>query len=212
MSSKITQKVFAKYRKPMITSPNLLEGQVKSYKWLFEKGIGEVFKEFSPINDYSNKKFQMEFTSFSIGESEHDEYYAKENKLTYEVSLKVNIKLFNKTLGVTKEQEFFFTDIPLMTTHGTFIINGVERVVVPQLARSFGVFFTEEENKGKKYFGAKLIPARGIWIELESDPDGVMYARVDKKRKFPVTSLLRAMGLKTDEKILKTFEGNDAVI
>ena len=212
MAPKIKQKYFSKYRKPGIKFPNLLSGQVESYKKLFTEGLTDVFKEFSPINDYSNKKFQMEFTSFSVGEPEHDEYYTKANKLTYDVPLKVNIKLFNKTLGVTKEQELFLSDIPLMTTHGTFIVNGVERVVVPQLARSFGVFFTEEENKGKKLFGAKVIPARGIWIEFESDIDGALYVRIDKKRKFPVTSLLRALGLDTDEKILKTFEGNDAVI
>jgi len=102
-----------------------------------------------------------------------------------------------------KEQEIFMSELPLMTPHGTFIINGVERVIVPQLARSFGVFFTESENKGQRYFGAKIIPARGVWIEIESESDSGIYIRIDKKRKFPATALLRAMGYETDEMILK---------
>ena len=205
----IVQKYFYKYRKPLIDFPNLLEGQIKSYKWMLEEGIKDVLKEFSPINDYSKRKFQLEFNDFSLGEPKYDEYYAKTNKLTYETNLKVKVRLLNKTLGFTKEQELFLSDIPLMTTHGTFVINGVERVVVPQLARSFGVFFTEQEIKGKKYFGAKVIPARGIWVEIESDTDGAIYVRIDKKRKFPVTSLLRVLGLKTNESILKAFSADD---
>ncbi|MEK7104642.1 MAG: DNA-directed RNA polymerase subunit beta, partial [Patescibacteria group bacterium] len=108
-------------------------------------------------------------------------------------------------LGTEKEQEIFMSEFPLMTAHGTFIINGVERVIVPQLARSFGVFFTESESKGKRYFGAKIIPARGVWIEIESESDGAIYIRIDKKRKFPATALLRAMGYGTNEAMLKAF-------
>lgn len=186
----------------------MIETQVKSFKWLVEKGIGEVFKEFSPINDYSGKKFQLEFTSFSLGEAKCDENTAKVNKLSYEGLLKARVKLTNKILGTVKEQEIFMSEMPLMTDHGTFIINGVERVIVPQLARSFGVFFTESENKGKRFFGAKVIPARGVWIEIESEADGAIYVRIDKKRKFAVSSLLRVMGFHTDEAILKAFSKN----
>jgi len=186
----------------------LIETQVKSFKWLVEKGIGEVFKEFSPINDYSGKKFQLEFTSFSLGEAKCDEHTAKINKLSYEGLLKARVKLTNKILGTVKEQEIFMSEMPLMTDHGTFIINGVERVIVPQLARSFGVFFTESESKGKRFFGAKVIPARGVWIEIESEADGAIYVRIDKKRKFAVSSLLRVMGFHTDEAILKAFSKN----
>ena len=204
------QKFFGRYKKPLIEFPNLIEAQVKSYKWLVEEGIKEVFKEFSPIMDYSGKKFQMEFTSFSLGESKSDENETKINKISYQGSLKARVKLTNKILGTVKEQEIFMSDLPLMTPHGTFIINGVERVIVPQLARSFGFFFTESENKGKRYFGAKIIPARGVWIEIESESDGATYVRIDKKRKFPVTALLRVMGYHTDEMILKEFAGNEA--
>ncbi len=186
----------------------MIETQVKSFTWLVEQGIGEVFKEFSPINDYSGKKFQLDFTSFSLGEPKCDEHTAKINKLSYEGLLKARVKLTNKILGTVKEQEIFMSELPLMTDHGTFIINGVERVIVPQLARSFGVFFTESESKGKRFFGAKMIPARGVWIEIESEADGAIYVRIDKKRKFPVSSLLRVMGFHTDEAILKAFSKN----
>jgi DNA-directed RNA polymerase subunit beta len=203
------KKYFSKYKKPLVEFPNLIEAQVKSFKWLIETGIGEVFKEFSPIIDYSGKKFQLEFTSFSLGESKTDENDSKINKLSYQGLLKARVKLTNKILGTVKEQEIFMSELPLMTPHGTFIINGVERVIVPQLARSFGVFFTESETKGTRYFGAKIIPARGVWIEIESEADGGIYIRIDKKRKFPATALLRAMGYETNEMILKAFSKDE---
>ncbi len=199
------KKYFSKFKKPTIAFPNLIETQIESYDWLIKNGLKEVFKEFSPINDYSEKKFQLEFSSFTLGEPKHDEQYAKINKLTYEAPLKARVKLHNKMLGSSKEQEIFMTDIPLMTGHGTFVINGVERVIVPQLARSFGVFFIDQELKGKRFFGAKIIPARGVWIEIESESDGLLYVRIDKKRKFPITSFLRVLGLATDDQILKAF-------
>jgi DNA-directed RNA polymerase subunit beta len=203
------KKYFGRYKKPLIEFPNLIESQIKSFKWLIETGVGEVFKEFSPISDYSGKKFQLEFTSFSLSESKTDETESKVNKLSYQGHLKARVKLTNKILGTVKEQEIFMSEIPLMTAHGTFIINGVERVIVPQLARSFGVFFTESESKGKRYFGAKIIPARGVWIEIEAEADGAIYVRIDKKRKFPVTALLRVMGFNDSETILKEFGQNE---
>ena len=209
--TKRPKKYFSRYKKPLVEFPNLIEAQVKSFKWLVETGIGEIFKEFSPIIDYSGKKFQLEFTSFSLSESKTDENNSKINKLSYQGLLKARVKLTNKILGTVKEQEIFMSELPLMTEHGTFIINGVERVIVPQLARSFGVFFTESETKGHRYFGAKVIPARGVWIEIESEADGGIYVRIDKKRKFPATALLRAMGLETNEMILKAFSKNPVV-
>lgn len=203
------KKFFGEYKKPLIEFPNLIEAQIKSYQWLISDGIKEIFKEFSPILDYSGKKFQLEFTSFSLGEAKADENDAKINKNSYQGQLKARVKLTNKILGTVKEQEIFMSDLPLMTTHGTFVINGVERVIVPQLARSFGFFFTESEIKGKRCFGAKIIPARGVWIEIESEADGAIYVRIDKKRKFPVASLLKVMGYESDESILKELkEGN----
>ncbi len=204
-SSTREKKYFSRYKKPLVEFPNLIENQLTSFNWMVEKGIAEVFKEFSPINDYSEKKFELSFTSFAVGEPKFTEEYTKVNKLTYDGQLKVNVRLLNKSIGTAKEQEVFLADLPLMTSHGTFIINGVERVIVPQLARSFGVFFTDQEIKGKKYFGAKLIPARGVWIEIESDVDGAIYVRIDKKRKFSVASLLRVLGFATNEALEKAF-------
>ncbi len=203
------QKTFGKYREPLTKLPNLVENQILSYKDLTEKGIVEIFREFSPLRDYSEKKFDLEFISFELSAPKVDEVYAKENKLTYDAPLRARVKLTNKILNTVKEQEIFMADFPLMTVHGTFIINGVERVVVPQLARSFGVFFDSEESKGKRYFGAKIIPSRGVWIELGTEADGGVYVRIDKKRKFSVIALLRVLGLATDEQIKNAFKNHE---
>ena len=199
------QKTFAKYRKPLTKLPNLVENQILSYKDLTERGIVEIFREFSPLRDYSEKKFDLEFISFELSPAKYYEVHAKENKLTYEAPLRARVKLTNKILNTTKEQEIFMADFPLMTILGTFIINGVERVVVPQLARSFGVFFDSEETKGKRYFGAKIIPSRGVWIELGTEPDSGVYVRVDKKRKFSAIALLRVFGFSSDDQIKAAF-------
>lgn len=201
------KKYFSKYKKPLVEFPHLIENQISSYEWLVQEGLKEVFKEFSPITDYSAKKFELEIVSFVVGEPKFDEIYAKENKLTYEAPVKVRLRLINKTIGETKEQEIFFADLPMMTAHGTFIINGVERVIVPQLARSAGVFFVDQDVKGRRMFGAKVIPARGVWIEIESEQDGTLSVRIDKKRKFPITTLLRVLGLSTDDAIRNAFKG-----
>jgi DNA-directed RNA polymerase subunit beta len=201
------KKYFGRFRKPLTEMPNLVVSQIESFKWLIEEGLKEVFAEFSSIKDFSEKKFQLDFTSFELAESKTDEYAAKEKKQSYEAPLKVKVKLKNLIMGTEKEQEIFMADLPLMTDHGTFIISGIERVIVPQLARSTGVSFTEQELKGKKTFGAKIIPGRGAWIEIETDADGTIYVRIDRKRKFPITTLLRAFGLATNEKILGLFAG-----
>ncbi|MEI6400030.1 MAG: DNA-directed RNA polymerase subunit beta [bacterium] len=201
------KKYFSKYKKPLVEFPNLIENQLASYKWLVEQGLKEVFNEFTPIKDYSEKKFELEIVSFTIGEPKFDEEHARINKLTYEVPIKVRFRLLNKITGSTKEQEIFLSDLPMMTTRGTFVINGVERVIVPQLARSAGVFFIDQDLKGKRVFGAKVIPARGVWMEIETEQDGTLAVRIDKKRKFPITSLLRVMGYHTDEAIMKAFAG-----
>jgi DNA-directed RNA polymerase subunit beta len=206
--TKREQKYFGRFKAPLTSMPNLVEAQLDSFKLLIETGLEEVFKEFSSIKDYSEKKFELDFTGFKLGQAQHDEFYAKDNKLSYEAPLKVTVKLKNKTLGTTKEQEIFMADFPIMTPHGTFIIAGIERVIVPQLARSFGVFFTAGEIKGKTYFGGKIIPSRGAWIEIESEADGSLYVRIDRKRKFPVTSLLRILGAHTDAEIQALFKGN----
>jgi DNA-directed RNA polymerase subunit beta len=213
MSKQVTQttgslpkKYFAKYRAPQVELPDLIEPQRESFRWFVEEGIKEVLKEFSPIMDYSEKKFELYFKKYELGSPKTTPEYAKENKLTYEAPLRATVLLKNKTFGGEKDQEIFMTDIPMMTKHGTFIINGVERVIVPQLARSYGVFFTANESKGKTHFGAKIIPARGAWVEIDSESDGAIYVKIDRKRKFPVSSLLRVLGAKFDKDIVSLFE------
>ncbi len=208
----LKKKYFSKYKKPLINTPNLVDHQIKSYKLFLKDGIADVFKEFSPIKDYADKKFELYFSGFEIGESKYNEFQAKEKKISYDGQLKAKVILKNKTFGTENEQEIFLTDIPLMTDHGTFIINGIERVVIPQLARSYGIFFTLNDAKGKNQFGAKVIPARGSWIEIESETDGAIYVKIDKKRKFAISSLLRIFGAKTDKDITALFDGNDEAL
>ena len=206
MSKKLPQKRFMRHREARVPMPDLIAPQVASFRTFVNDGLKALFKEFSPINDYSKKKFELEFVSFELGEPKVDEYGAKNHKQTFDAPLKANIRLINKGLGTKKEQSIFLADMPIMTDHGTFIINGVERVVVPQLARSFGVFFTTAEVRNKTCFGAKIIPARGAWIEIESEADGAIFVKIDRKRKFPITTLLRILGASFDRDMLTLFE------
>ncbi|MBI1975692.1 MAG: DNA-directed RNA polymerase subunit beta [Candidatus Vogelbacteria bacterium] len=203
------QKHFSKYKAPLAEFPNLIEMQQKSYAWLLKEGVQETFKEFSPIDDYTGKKFTLEFVNLELKEPKFNEHYAKANKLSLDGQLKATIRLTNKILGESKEQEIFLADFPMMTPHGTFVVNGNERIVVPQLARSFGVFFTTNEVKGKLLFGAKIIPVRGVWVEFETEADGAIYVRIDRRRKFSVASLLRVLADiegKGDSEIFDAFD------
>ena len=206
MQKKIVQKTFGAYRAPRVAFPDLVGHQRSSFDWLLKDGLKELFKEFSPITDYSGKKFELEFESFEIGEPKYDEDFARENMRTYEAPVRVSVKLTNKTFGSEKSQEIFLTDVPIMTPHGSFIVSGVERAIVPQLARSFGAFFVSELIRGKAYFGAKIIPLRGVWIEFDSEADGAVFVKIDRKRKFPITELLAVFGGGVGDAVLKHFE------
>jgi DNA-directed RNA polymerase subunit beta len=203
------KKYFSRFKEALTPMPNLIQAQLDSFKWFIEEGISQALKEFSPIEDYAKKKFELSFGSFEVSLPKYTEEYAKVNKLSYEGQLKATVKLKNKSLDSTKEQEIFLSEVPLMTSHGTFIINGIERIISPQLARSFGIFFTLNELRGKNLFGAKIIPARGVWIEIETDTDGTIIARIDRKRKFPITSLLRILGAETNDQIFEMFKGDE---
>jgi DNA-directed RNA polymerase subunit beta len=205
----LKKKYFSKYKEPVAALPHLIKMQLDSFQSLITDGLKELFQEFSPIHDYTGKEFTLEIIGFSLDKPKYNEYYAKENKLTLEVPLKIKTKLINKKTNQTKEQEIFLVDFPIMTSHGTFIINGVERVIVPQLIRSFGVYFTADEIKGKKYFGAKIIPSRGAWIEIKTEMDNAIYARIDKKRKIPIPSLLRIFGAEGAKEIENYFSKID---
>jgi len=201
-------KFFGKH--PNVTQlPHLIELQLDSYKWFREKGLKELFEEVSPIRDWSGKDLELSFVDYYFDEPKYTENEAKDQNVSYEAPLRAKLRLANKKSGEIKEQEIYLGEFPLMTQQGTFIVNGVERVVVSQLIRSSGVFFTAENNRGKKLFGAKIIPNRGAWLELETDFDGVIFVKIDRKRKVPVTSLMRAFGLETDEKLLAAFADVD---
>ncbi|MDP2676116.1 MAG: DNA-directed RNA polymerase subunit beta [bacterium] len=208
--STLPKKYFSKRRADLAPLPNLVSVQLNSFKWLLSRGLHDLFKDFSPIKDYAEKDLELEFVGYSIDEEpKHDEYFAKAHNLSYEASLRAKVRLRNKITKESKEQEIFLADIPLMTSRGTFIVNGVERVIVSQIARSFGVYFTANVLRGKKFFGAKIIPSRGAWIEIETGSDNTLYVRIDRKRKIPVSALLRIFGFETDESIKDAFHGAD---
>ncbi len=187
--------------------PNLIKIQLDSYNWFFEEGLKELFAEISPIEDFTAKKYELSFKSYKFEQPKINEELAKEKNLSYEATLKVNIELLSKETGEIKVQEIFLGDYPIMTDRGTFIINGVERVVVSQLVRSPGVFFTRDGSAD--YFSAKIIPSRGAWLEIETAQNGVMSVKIDRKRKLPVTTLLRAFGFGTDVEIKELFKHAD---
>src|SRR3989304_568445 len=208
----LPKKYFSRFKPNLVPFPNLIETQIASFEALVKTGFGSILKEFASIKDYSGKKFELEFLSFTLDRPSYNEHYARENWISYDGQIKIKTRLHNKTLNTTREQEIFLTNLPLMTDHGTFVINGVERVIVPQLARSYGAFFTAEDIKGKTLFGAKIIPARGVWIEMQSDPDGNVYVKIDKKRRFGVIALLRVLGLTKNDQIISAFAKNAHLI
>ena len=200
-------KIFSSHPGPMTLQPDLTEIQLRSHEWFFKSGIKELFEEISPIRDYTGKEFELYFDDYYFDEPKNDEFQSRYKDLTYEAPLRAKLRLINKATKAVKEQEVYFGDFPLMTPRGTFIINGVERVVVSQLIRSPGVYFTADVFKGRKLFGAKVIPNRGAWLEFETEADGFIGVKIDRKRKAPVTDLLRIFGLKNNEQILKIFHG-----
>ncbi|PWB38813.1 MAG: DNA-directed RNA polymerase subunit beta [Parcubacteria group bacterium] len=188
---------------------DLIEVQKKSYEWLFAHGLQQLFEEISPIKDFIGRDLELYLLDYFLDEPKFDEVTAKNKNITFEAPLRVNVRLVNKRTNEAKEQEIYLGDFPLMTDRGTFIINGVERVVVSQLIRSAGVFFSSASIRGRKYYSAKVIPNRGAWLELETDTNNVIYVKIDRKRKVPVTALLRAFGYASDEELLGLFKDVD---
>jgi DNA-directed RNA polymerase subunit beta len=190
----------------VIPMPDLIEVQKDSYAWFLKEGLADLFDEISPITDFIGRELELHFGKYYLDEAKFDEAESKAKNVTYEASLRVETSLLNKKTGEKITQEVFLGDFPLMTKNGTFIINGIERAIVSQLIRSAGVIFSAEQIRGRKYYGAKIIPNRGAWIELETDAGGVIWARIDRKRKVAVTSLLRAFGFGDDEEIRDLFK------
>ena len=206
---KLSTKIFSSHSGPLIKQPNLVEIQTASYGWFLKDGLKELLNEVSPIKDYTGKDLELNFLNYSFDEPKYDEEYSRYKDLTYEAALRVNFRLVNRRTKTKREQEIYLGDFPVMTERGTFIINGVERVVVSQLIRSSGVYFTANVWRGKKFFGAKIIPNRGVWLELETDPDGNIGVKIDRRRKAPVTSLFRILGLEDPQEILEIFSDAD---
>ena len=190
--------------------PNLIQIQTDSYDWFIKEGLQEVFEDISPIKDYAGN-LVLEFIDYSLNDPpKYEQEECKERDVTYAAPLKVKVRLINKETGEVKEQEVFMGDFPLMTEKGTFIYNGAERVVVTQLVRSPGPYYAVEIDKsGKNLFSTTIIPNRGAWLEYETDSNEIISVRVDRTRKQPVTTLLRALGMGSDQEIIDTF-GEDA--
>ena len=185
--------------------PHLLDLQTKSYKWFLERGLKDIFKDISPIEDASGN-LSLSFEDFSLGEPKYDIRECKERDTTYSAPLRVQISLLDRGTGERRSQEVFMGDFPLITDTGTFIINGAERVIVSQLVRSPGVYYGREiDPMGIRLYSSTIIPNRGAWIELETDTNGIVYARIDRNRKIPATVLIRALGWPTNNDIMELF-------
>ncbi len=189
-----------------VDMPDLIEIQKNSYDWFIEEGIKELFEEISPIKDIGGRDLELYFEDYYLDNSKFGESESKNKNITYESPLRVKARLFNKQTKKSVTQEVFLGDFPLMTGRGTFIINGIERVVVSQLIRSAGVIFNSNFIKGKKYYGAKIIPNRGAWLEIETDHNNVIWVRIDRKRKVAITSLLRSFGYESDAELKELFK------
>ena len=192
-----------------IELPDLIETQKQSYNWFLKDGLKELFEEISPIKDFIGRDLELYFLDYYFDEPKFDETTSKKKNVTYESPLRVKTQLVNHRTGESREQEVYLGDFPLMTDRGTFIINGIERVVVSQIVRSAGVFFTTSYSRGRRFYGAKVIPNRGAWLEIESDANNVIWVKIDRKRKVAITSLLRAFGYSSDEEIIDLFKDID---
>ena len=190
--------------------PSLLSLQKESWEWFWKHSLKELFEEIFPIQDYTKKQFELTFKNYKLGKSKYKNgLEARKNDDSYEAPLRVKAVLRNLRTNKTKEQEVFLADFPLMTEKGTFVVNGVERVVISQLIRSPGVFFTAKPFQGRNLFGAKIIPSRGAWLEFETESSGFIGVRINRERKVAATTLLRVFGLKDDKEIEKKFKDVD---
>jgi len=204
-----TKRVFFTKDDTALPIPNLIEHQRASWQEFVETGLGEIFAELNPIDDYTGQKLALRFGSYAFQGPKNTEIFAKENNVTFDAPLHAMVELTNKVTGEVKEQEIYLGDYPWMTDRGTFIINGTERVVVSQLIRSAGIFFTADRLATRNNYGAKLIPGRGAWLEFETASNGAIYVKIDRRRKLPVTTLFRALGYNKTSEIKDLFTDVD---
>jgi DNA-directed RNA polymerase subunit beta len=203
------KRVFFTQDDTALALPNLIAHQLDSFKWFVQEGLGEIFAEISPIEDYTGQKLELRIKDYHFEEPKLSEIEAHENNVSFEAPLKATVELTNKVTGEVKEQEIYLGEYPWMTNRGTFVINGAERVVVSQLIRSSGVFFTADNSGARSNYGAKVIPNRGAWLEFETTNAGVLYVKIDRRRKIPVTTLLRALNYSTNAAIKDLFKDVD---
>jgi len=190
--------------------PDLIEFQKRSYDWFWKEGLQELFEEVSPISDFIGRDLSISFGNYSLEEPKFNEVVSRDKNVTFEAPLRVTAKLTNNKTGQSMEQEIYLGDFPVMTDRGTFVINGIERVVVSQLIRSAGIFFTSEQGSEHRLYGAKVIPNRGSWLEFETDNNRVIWVKIDRKRKVAATALLRAFGYGSDEQVMSLFANEDS--
>jgi DNA-directed RNA polymerase subunit beta len=205
----VSKRVFFTQGNVALPFPDLVAHQKDSWREFVETGLSEIFAEINPVDDYTGQKLELRFRQYEFQTPKVSEKEAKENNLTFDAPLHVNVELTNKVTGEVKEQEIYLGDYPWMTTRGTFIVNGTERVIVSQLIRSAGIFFMADKTINRNYYGAKLIPGRGAWLEFETASNGAIYVKIDRRRKLPVTALLRALGHNKTSEIKKLFDDVD---
>ncbi|HMI98564.1 MAG TPA: DNA-directed RNA polymerase subunit beta, partial [Gaiellaceae bacterium] len=225
MSSRIAapraRKTFSRL-KHVLELPNLIDIQKASFKWFLDDGLRETIDDISPIEDYTGT-LAIEFAEYEFGDPQFSIQECREKDLTYQAPLSMTVRFVNKETGEIREQTVFMGDFPMMTEFGTFIINGTERVIVTQLVRSPGAYLMEPKDATKQVFTANLMPSRGSWLELEIDKKGIAYARIDRKRKLPITTLLRALpaedpstgfqlDVSTNEKLLALFDNSHFIV
>ena len=207
--TKVRKRIVPRIEQKFEELPNLVDIQLSSYKWFFNEGFRELLDEISPIEDFTGENYSLSFGDYNIEKPKVDETTARDKNLTFKASVRVKATLLNKKTEEIKEGEIFLGDFPLMTKRGTFIINGVERVVVSQIVRSYGTLLTNNIVNGKNCFGAKIIPSRGAWLEIETNSKNVITVKIDRKRRIPITTLLRALGVPKNEEILSLFADVD---
>ena len=204
-------RVFFSKEDAILSTPDLISHQRESWRNMIDTGLSEIFNELNPMEDYTGQRLSLKFKKYEFHNPKTTKSYAKENNITFEAPLHVQVELTNKVTGEVKEQEIYLGDYPWMTSQGTFIINGTERVIVSQLVRSEGVYFNAENYAGKKYYGAKIIPARGAWLEFETDPKtNVIYVKIDRRRKITATTLIRALAQISKDEVKEIFKDVDS--
>ena len=208
-AQKSASRVFFTSDDTALPVPQLVSHQFESWKKYVQDDLGEIFAEVNPVEDYTGQKLELRFKDYRFEDPKNTDKYAKENNTTFDAPLYVNAELTNKVTGEVKTDEIYMGDYPWMTDRGTFIVNGTERVVVSQLIRSAGVFFTADVLSGRNYYGAKVIPGRGAWLELETAANGAIYVKIDRRRKLPITTLLRAFGYSKVSDIKEAFADVD---